>query len=408
MIHASEELAIRLLDDYRAGSSFFLSSSRHTLLAEGAIAAVPRESGPGALERLPKRVAALLGAIRPPGYGSPVVVGAIPFDHAAPAQLVVPASLRRAGPLNFGTAERMGRPPATAACTIRPVPEPELYVRGVERGLTRLRAGELDKIVLSRSLHLSSPTDVDIGQLLRRLAGHNALGYTFAVDLPARDTEPARQDVLDRSLSRRTLIGASPELLVSRTGLRVTANPLAGSAPRSDDPAEDRRRACALLDSPKDLHEHAVVVDAVAAALRPYCRKLDVPAKPSLVQTAAMWHLSSEIHGELVDGATSSLALAVALHPTPAVCGAPTELAREAIRELEPFDRGYYTGMVGWCDAAGDGEWIVTIRCAEVADRSLRLFAGAGIVAESSAAAELAETSAKFRTMLSAMGLAYE
>ncbi|GAA3399583.1 isochorismate synthase DhbC [Paenibacillus hodogayensis] len=406
---ATEELAIRLLDDYRAGSPFFLSTSRYTLLAEGAIAAVPEESGPGALERLPGRVTALLSAIRPPGYGMPVVVGAIPFDHTAPAQLVVPASLRRAGPLGTGLADQAGQPPA-AAYTVLPVPEPELYERGVERGLERLRSGELDKIVLSRSLHLTSPTSVNIGQLLRRLAGNNASGYTFAVHLPDRETEQgqARADRLNRLAGSRTLIGASPELLVSRVGLQVTANPLAGSAPRSEDPAEDRRRAAALLESPKDLHEHAVVVDAVAAALRPYCRQLDVPAKPSLTRTAAMWHLSSEIRGELADAATSSLALAIALHPTPAVCGAPTDRAREAIREIEPFDRGYYTGMVGWCDAAGDGEWIVTIRCAEVADRSLRLFAGAGVVAESSAAAELAETSAKFRTMLSAMGFAGE
>ena len=121
-----------------------------------------------------------------------------------------------------------------------------------------------------------------------------------------------------------------------------------------------------------------------------------------------MWHLSTEIRGELIDPSISSLALAVALHPTPSVCGSPTALAREAIQEIEPFDRGFYTGLVGWCDASGDGEWIVTIRCAVAENQSLNLYAGAGVVAESSAEAELQETSAKFRTMLHAMGLNQE
>lgn len=118
-----------------------------------------------------------------------------------------------------------------------------------------------------------------------------------------------------------------------------------------------------------------------------------------------MWHLSTVIKGELLDAEVSSLDLAVALQPTPAVCGAPTEKARQAISEIEPFDRGFFTGMVGWCDADGDGEWVVTIRCAEANGQSLRLFAGAGVVGESKPEEELAETGAKFQTMLRAMGV---
>lgn len=160
-----------------------------------------------------------------------------------------------------------------------------------------------------------------------------------------------------------------------------------------------------MLSSAKDLHEHAVVADAVAAALRPFCRTLDVPEKPSLIKTETMWHLSSVIKGELSDPSVTALELAAALHPTPAVCGTPTDLAREAILSIEPFDRDFFTGMVGWCDDAGDGEWIVTIRCAEAEERSLRLYAGAGVVAGSKPEDELQETSAKFRTMLRAMGV---
>ncbi len=175
--------------------------------------------------------------------------------------------------------------------------------------------------------------------------------------------------------------------------------------PRSADLGEDVRRAAALLESPKDLQEHAFVVDAIHAALAPYCRDLVVPERPTLVRTAAMWHLATTITGELIDPAVSALELAVAMHPTPAVCGSPTPLAREAIRGIEPFDRGLYTGMVGWGDADGDGEWVVTLRCAEADERTLRVFAGAGVVAESRPESELAETSAKFRTFLDAAGV---
>lgn len=127
--------------------------------------------------------------------------------------------------------------------------------------------------------------------------------------------------------------------------------------------------------------------------------------KPSVIHSEAMWHLSTEVKGELKNPNTSSLELAIALHPTPAVCGTPMEEAREAIQQIEPFDREFFTGMLGWSDLNGDGEWIVTIRCAEVQENTLRLYAGAGVVAESKPEDELAETSAKFQTMLKALGL---
>ncbi|MET9663490.1 isochorismate synthase, partial [Streptomyces sp. NPDC006510] len=221
-----------------------------------------------------------------------------------------------------------------------------------------------------------------------RLARRDPVGHTFALPTGAG----------------RTLIGASPELLVSRQGQRVVANPLAGSTPRSTDLAEDVRRAAALLESAKDLHEHAVVVDAVHQALAPHCTELTVPARPTLIRTATMWHLSTTVTGTLASPDTSALALACALHPTPAVCGTPTTTARRVIAETEPFDRGFFTGVVGWGDARGDGEWVVTIRCAEAEERTLRLYAGAGIVAASVPGAETAETAAKFRTFLSAVG----
>lgn len=397
--------AAELLEQYRTGTSFFFSSPERTLLARGEWARVPVQEGLDGCHRLPERVAALLAVARQAGHAMPLVAGAIPFAPAKPAQLIVPNDVQWAGPLRFDTGLPRERPVASA-WEIQQIPEPDRFMDGVNEALARLGEGALQKVVLSRTLRMTAPEIVDVHQLLRNLAGHNTHGYTFAVDLAAGDDSAA--EARTGRMGPRTLIGASPELLVTKTGGRVTANPLAGSAARSDDPHEDKRRADALLASGKDRHEHEVVIDAVAAALRPYCRALHVPAGPSLVQTKTMWHLSTNITGELADPAVSSLELAMALHPTPAICGTPTDLARAVIKDIEPFDRDYYTGAVGWCDVNGDGEWAVTIRCAEAEGRTLRLFAGAGIVAGSNAASELAETSAKFRTLLLAMGLDQE
>lgn len=376
-----------LLGQYRAADGeAFLASPTRTLLAAGVQARVPQDARP-----LPLRVAETLAEARRAGVERPLVVGAVAFDHDSRVELAVPARVRSAGALRDDPLIALPAPPvAEADWRIRPVPAPEAYGAGVAAAVERLRGGELSKVVLARTLELSSDRPLDLPAVLQRLARRDPGGYTFAV--------PAG--------GGRTLIGASPELLLSRRGTAVLANPLAGSVPRSEDLGEDVRRAAALLESPKDLHEHAVVVDAIRAALAPYCRSLDVPQRPTLVRTAAMWHLATTISGELADPAVSALELACALHPTPAVCGTPTDVARRVIGEVEPFDRGFYTGMVGWGDETGDGEWVVTIRCAEAERRTLRVYAGAGVVEQSRPEAELAETSAKFRTFLDAAGVA--
>ncbi|MFJ8471339.1 isochorismate synthase DhbC [Kitasatospora sp. NPDC094011] len=378
-----------LLGQYRADAdeAFFASPTR-TLLTAGVHARVPQDARP-----LPVRVAETLAEARRAGVQRPLVVGAVAFDHGSRAELAVPAVVRTAGALRDDPLIALPAPAVAAAgWQVRPVPAPEAYGAGVAAAVERLRGGELSKVVLARTLELTSDRPLDLPAVLQRLARRDPGGYTFAV--------PAG--------GGRTLIGASPELLLSRRGTAVLANPLAGSVPRSADLGEDVRRAAALLESPKDLHEHAVVVDAIRAALAPYCRALEVPERPTLVRTAAMWHLATTITGELADPTVSALELACALHPTPAVCGTPTAVARRVIGEVEPFDRGLYTGMVGWGDGTGDGEWVVTIRCAEadVEERRLRVYAGAGVVEQSRPEAELAETSAKFRTFLDAAGVA--
>ncbi|CAM03125.1 isochorismate synthase [Saccharopolyspora erythraea NRRL 2338] len=393
--------ATRLLEAYEPGSSFFFSSARATMLARGVDATVPKiECGRSGLS---DRVAQFLTGARDFGRRNPLVVGAVPFGENLPAHLVLPREVVRAAPPNVMVPSASA--PRPLSCRMRQVPAPEEYERGVARVLRRMQSGELSKVVLARSLELSADEPIDVRRLLRNLALKDPGGYTFAVDLPARGQDGTRDSFGPHPELHRTFAGASPELLVSRRGISVRSNPMAGSRPRSADPLEDRRRAEELEDSEKDLREHAAVVEAVTDALRPLCTTLRVPRRPSVVATAAMWHLATEITGELRDPDTSSLDLAVALHPTPAVCGTPTAEAGRAITENEPFDRGYYAGVVGWCDAAGDGEWVVAIRCTEVEDASLRLYAGAGVVAGSDPADELAETSAKFRTALAAMGL---
>jgi isochorismate synthase len=329
------------------------------------------------------------------GHPAAMVVGAVPFDRFARSRLIVPQELDVAGPLSLWPHDAVGAlDPRTS--TLRAVPAPEAYARSVALALQRLHAGTLRKIVLARGLEVTAPAPVDAAAVLRNLAARDPRASAFAVDLPPDAGDPP---------GPRTLVGASPELLVRRTGLEVAALPMAGSVPRHPDPAEDAARAAALLRSAKDRDEHAVVADAVRTALHPLCSVLDVPAGPELHRTATMWHLATRVRGRLIDPSLSSLALVSALHPTPAVCGTPAEAARAEIAHLEAVPRGFYAGAVGWQDASGDGEWTVTIRCGEVQGDTVRMWAGAGVVAGSDPEAELAETTAKCATMLDALGL---
>lgn len=388
-VHSADEL----LSAYLPGS-FYFSSARGSLLADGIRTVVQGEHG----HRARAALDTLDGSAEVAEVGEPIVVGAIGFRPDSPASLVVPAVVRRAA-APHGPAGRIGSSPEPGSGTwsITPRPRPEEYEDSVRRALGLIGEGVLHKIVLARCLELTASESVSVPSLLARLARADPTAHAFAADVTAPG-DPAI----------RTLVGASPELLIRRRGELVEANPLAGSAPRVVDDAHDRRRVAALLASEKDRHEHAYVAARVAEVLGRFCVDLDVPAEPEVTGTATMWHLSTRITGRLaapLDPGSSALALAEALHPTPAVCGVPAAAAQDTIAELEPEDRGYYSGLVGWMDASGDGEWVVTIRSAEVRDRTVRLHAGAGVVEGSDPAAERAETSAKFRTLLRALGL---
>lgn len=268
-----------------------------------------------------------------------------------------------------------------------PEPEPGVYERAVATAVERIKDGALRKVVLARTLRVEAGRALDPVQLLRRLRAVEPDCYTFAV-------------ALDED---RTLVGASPELLVSRFGREVRANPLAGSAPRAGDPDRDRANARALGTSAKDRQEHAIVVEAVFRALQPLCTDLRYDLDPKLLATANVWHLSTRFRGTLKDPVPTSLDLVGTLHPTPAVCGDPRGAAMRLIGELEPVPRGHYAGAVGWMDANGDGVWALALRCAELHGDTARLFSGAGIVADSEPASELDETERKFRAFLDSL-----
>jgi isochorismate synthase len=254
-------------------------------------------------------------------------------------------------------------------------------------------------VVLARAVRVVADAQWDPRAVLMRLHAADPVAYGYLVDLsPAGDAHRGT-----------TLVGASPELLVARSGDQVRCRPFAGSAPRSTDPDTDRANGAALAASAKNRYEHRLVVDAIRDALARLCTTLDVDAEPQLHHTDALWHLSTRVTGTLREKSTTALDLALALHPTPAVGGYPTAAAAALITELEG-DRGFYAGATGWCDTAGDGRWVVSIRCAQLsADRRTAIaHSGGGIVAESDANDELDETTTKFRTIMTGLGVPNE
>ncbi|MFF0817946.1 isochorismate synthase MenF [Rhodococcus sp. NPDC003318] len=322
----------------------------------------------------------------------PLVVGALPFDPDGPVALTAPETADfRPGPWRPDSA-----PAVPAARITAELPAPGEHRRRVAALVSRVRAGELDKVVAARSVTVTTDRPIRPWSLLARLVTRDPAGNGFGVDL-----SPAGEEYAGRAL-----IGASPELLLERTGREVRCFPLAGTAPRHTDPDADRTEGEQLLASAKNRAEHAFVTDRIREVLGPLCTDLAVPTVPHLIATPQVWHLATPVRGVLRDPSTTALDLARLLHPTPAVCGTPLQPALDTIRHIEE-PRRFYGGAVGWCDAAGDGTWVVAIRCAELdADTAtLRAWAGGGIVAASDPDAELAETTTKLGTLLGALDL---
>ncbi len=324
-------------------------------------------------------------------HSSPIIVGALPFDVSKPAALIRPQTVQFLDALPTWPLRQL--PSVQIAATL---PEPDEHRSRIATALQRLRdpASGLHKVVLARALRLVADGPMDARTVVSRLASADPTANAYLADLTAAGG----------GYSGSVLIGASPELLVARRGERVMCAPFAGSAPRLLDERADEDSGAALAASAKDRYEHQLVVDAMRETLGPLCTGLEIAPEPKLSKTAAVWHLYTPINGRLRDRSTTALDLAAALHPTPAVGGVPAGPAAELINELEG-DRGFYAGAVGWCDQRGDGRWVVSIRCAQLsADRrSAVAYSGGGIVAESDPDDEVAETTTKFNTILSAL-----
>ena len=325
-----------------------------------------------------------------------MVVGALPFDQDCPAALTVPETIiREPGPLEPHPYYRVGPGSQLNAMLIDVDPSPEEHLSRVEAAVSTIRSSLLDKVVLARAVDIAFDPPVD-----PRLVAARLIDLSYTHDGFIADLTPSGR-------VGHFLVGSSPEVVVRRRGNTVTSFPLAGSAARvPNDPVADRAAAASLAGSQKDFDEHRFVVEHIRDVLAPLCTELEIAQRPVLEKTSEMWHLATPIKGTLKDPAPTALDLALRLYPTPAVCGTPSSAAEALITTAES-DRGFYAGAVGYTDAAGDGEYMVAIRCAEVNANGTRAraWAGGGLTADSDPQAELDETTAKLRTIMRALGL---
>ncbi|HEX4492327.1 MAG TPA: isochorismate synthase [Acidimicrobiia bacterium] len=320
-------------------------------------------------------------------------VGALPFANTVDGVLVVPARIveRDADGHVWSTTVA----PASAPPAADPAPRGRIARRFtvearqgldewdamVTAALALVETDALEKVVLAREVVVDADAPFEPATIVERL----------------RATQP---DCIVYAAGG--FVGATPELLVRRSGREVVSQPMAGTVPRAASPEEDRRSIVRLVSSVKESREHRLVVDAVAGEMARWCDDV-VVGEPEPRRLTSVTHLTTRIAGTLRRRDATALDLALALHPTPAVNGAPAAAARAAIARLERFERGPYSGPVGWVDAAGDGEFAVALRGATLEGHRARLLAGAGIVAGSDPDAEWAETQAKLEPMLRAL-----
>jgi menaquinone-specific isochorismate synthase len=379
------------------------------LATAGVAARIPVGLGPERFEAAAAAVAEVLAGVdvddplRLPGTG-PLALGAIPFADDVVGELVVPALVvgrtakGRAWITETGPALADDGPddvdeiaPPSGAAPVRLTAADggasrRAWTDAVGEALAEIARGPLAKVVLARELVVDADRPFRRRTILDALRADHPASFTYAAG---------------------GFVGASPELLVRRRGGRVLSRPMAGTARRGATPVDDERLVAALVSSPKEAEEHALVVGAVRAALETACGEVMAAARPEAVRLSSVTHLATSVVGRLDGNSEASwpcaLTLAGLLHPTPAVAGLPLAEALAAIARLESFERGLYAGPVGWVDARGDGDWAVALRCASLDGSRARLTAGAGIVADSDPDDEWAETEAKLEPMLAAL-----
>ena len=256
----------------------------------------------------------------------------------------------------------------------------------VSSAINAIKSNKLEKVVLARDITATSKTEIGVRSLLQRLEIEYPSTWIFLVD---------------------GLIGATPELLVRLSKSLVTSRVLAGTIRKTGNEDRDLTLAASLAKSSKDLEEHEYAVRSVADALAPFCSSTNVPEAPFVLHLSNVMHLATDVTGVLNDSAKQSdiFTLIAQLHPSAAVCGTPATEAKKLINELEQMNRERYAGPVGWIDANNDGEIAIALRCGQLSNdrKTIRLFAGCGIVAGSDPANEFAESQAKLMPMRTAL-----
>jgi salicylate biosynthesis isochorismate synthase/menaquinone-specific isochorismate synthase len=273
-------------------------------------------------------------------------------------------------------------PHPTARPTIRSAHPPRFFEDAVEKATARIATGEMQKVVLAREVIVAAAAAHDPAAIFGAMREQFPACFCFCAGTP-----------------EAAFLGASPELLVRRSGAGVSTVALAGSTRRSSDPAVDDHLGERLLRSDKDRREHRIVAERIVRRLRPHAVWVETAPEPEIVKIANIQHLATPVIAQLAEP-RSAIELAGMLHPTPAVGGEPWPAAAAPLSELEQLDRGWYAAPVGWMDSTEDGEFCVALRSALLRDRDAHLFAGVGVVAGSDPEAELAETEVKLQAML--------
>ncbi len=263
-------------------------------------------------------------------------------------------------------------------------PEEETnYENAVAKALRAIKSGKISKIVLARKLTYQTKQELPYFSIAHGLRNKFPDCYTFCMSTP------------DNGM----FIGSTPEILSRISGTSLETEAVAGTAPRGPSAGKDAHLGKTLLGREKEVREHRLVIDSMLRRLKStgisQCRE----GKSRLLRLANLQHVRTPILAKLPDGIHPFDALS-ALHPTPAMGGSPREQALPMVRELEGFSRGWYSGIAGWFDSRGRGEFIVPIRCGKFTPSSMTLYAGAGIVEGSIPSNERMETDWKLEAML--------
>jgi salicylate biosynthesis isochorismate synthase/menaquinone-specific isochorismate synthase len=306
---------------------------------------------------------------------------AVVADGSEPPDALLERALARAGELRPASMPLIDPDPVQRTRVASAAP-PSHYEQAVERAVERIRAGDLQKVVLAREVRAHAAGPHDPGAVVGALRDAFPACFCWCVGTP-----------------ELAFVGASPELLVRRDGARAQTVALAGTTRRSADPAVDDHLGEQLLRSQKDLEEQAIVVRRIQRTLDPVSVWVTAADEPVLVKVQNVQHLATPIRAQLADP-LPAVELAGMLLPTPAVGGEPREAALPLIPALEGLDRGWYAGAVGWTDLGEDGEFCVALRCALLRGRLAHLYAGCGIVRDSVPAEELAESEVKLQALL--------